>query len=335
MKTFQTLAFVALFSAAQAQAAPAFSQLFVFGDSLSDNGNDFLALGGHTVTTPPFTSLVPSAPYASGTFSNGPVWVNFIDQALTGGTVSASLAGGTNFAFGGATTGPLAGVPASGIPTLTQQADAALALNGGHLPSTALYVVWGGGNDVRAAEFAAGANPNATQLAAAGQIVAGGVTNLHNIITALANAGAQHFLVPNVANVGLTPEALSFGLGSTGATLTSQFDVSLAQQLPQLASSLHVGITAVDIFSIVNNEHDHPGTFGLTNVTAACTQQNSGLGCATPDQFLFWDGIHPTSLQHQGIAAVFSSALAVPLPAAVWLLGSALGGLSFARRRAA
>ena len=79
------------------QAAAAFSQIFVFGDSLSDNGNDFLALGGQFLT-PPYTSLVPSKPYASETFSNGKVWVNFLDQALTGNTVNPSLAGGTDFA---------------------------------------------------------------------------------------------------------------------------------------------------------------------------------------------------------------------------------------------
>ena len=343
MNITRAFAFLALFGAAQVQAAPAFSQLYVFGDSLSDNGNDLLfskAFGGPPPLSPPYTSLVPSAPYAPfGTFSNGPVWVNAIDHLLTGGLVVPSLvpngaptgfAFGADFAFGGAVTGPLTGVQSTFIPTLKQQADAAVSVFGGHVPSTALYAVWGGGNDVRAADALNASNP-----ALAAQILTDGVNNLSAIITELANAGAKHFLVPNVPNLGLTPEALSLGLGVTGTALSTQFDVSLAQKLPQLMSSLHIDLTAVDIFSLVTNEHDHPGNFGLTNVTDACTQQNNNAGCANPDQFLFWDGIHPTARQQLGIAQAFSSALTVPLPGAFWLLGPAIGGLISRHRRPA
>jgi len=36
---------------------------------------------------------------------------------------------------------------------------------------------------------------------------------------------------------------------------------------------------------------------GLTNVTSACL---SGAGvCGSPDRFLFWDGIHPTTAAHK------------------------------------
>src|SRR5437870_5726450 len=43
----------------------------VFGDSLSDPGNAFVIL--HKVAVPPFSSLIPDAPYARGGlhFSNG------------------------------------------------------------------------------------------------------------------------------------------------------------------------------------------------------------------------------------------------------------------------
>ena len=44
--------------------AHAYSSLFVFGDSLSDVGNVFLATGGQQ----------PASPYANGQFSNGPIW---------------------------------------------------------------------------------------------------------------------------------------------------------------------------------------------------------------------------------------------------------------------
>ncbi len=44
-------------------AASAYSDIFVFGDSLSDSGNVFAATGGF-----------PPAPYYDGRFSNGPTY---------------------------------------------------------------------------------------------------------------------------------------------------------------------------------------------------------------------------------------------------------------------
>ena len=53
-------------------AVSPFTSLKVFGDSLSDGGNNFLATGGAVGGVPTSNSYVPSgAPYASGTYSNG------------------------------------------------------------------------------------------------------------------------------------------------------------------------------------------------------------------------------------------------------------------------
>lgn len=76
------------------------SNLFVFGDSLSDGGNSGLLTG---------SSFPPSPPYFGNCYSNGPVAVEYLWQAVNPGNPSfrPSLApgGGTNFALGGATTG--------------------------------------------------------------------------------------------------------------------------------------------------------------------------------------------------------------------------------------
>jgi thermolabile hemolysin len=44
----------------------------------------------------------------------------------------------------------------------------------------------------------------------------------------------------------------------------------------------------------------HPGMFGLMNVTNACS--NNLAICDRPDKYLFWDGIHPTTVAHRIIA---------------------------------
>jgi hypothetical protein len=48
---------------------------------------------------------VQYGPLAAHVFSNGPVWVQDLSVDLGLGTLSPSLAGGTDFAFGGAETG--------------------------------------------------------------------------------------------------------------------------------------------------------------------------------------------------------------------------------------
>src|SRR5437773_1349091 len=86
-----------------AGASP-YTSMIVFGDSLSDSGNDALLVGS-TAQVITGNTYIPGNPYAPGTtFSNGPVWASDVASALNVPLVP-SVAGGTNFAFGGATTG--------------------------------------------------------------------------------------------------------------------------------------------------------------------------------------------------------------------------------------
>ena len=79
-------------------SAPAYTHLFAFGDSLSDAGNLYIADGG----------TLPVSPYSAGHFSNGPTWVEDLSEKLGLGTLTPSLEGGNDFAFGGAQTGATA-----------------------------------------------------------------------------------------------------------------------------------------------------------------------------------------------------------------------------------
>ncbi|MGI9341504.1 MAG: SGNH/GDSL hydrolase family protein [Gammaproteobacteria bacterium] len=289
--------------------ANAFSNLYVFGDSLSDTGNVFINNG------------IPIAPYDNGRFSNGPVWVETLASGL-GLSAAPVSGGGTNFAFGGAPTG--LPVPPQASPSLVDQVNGLyLPAVGGVADPNGLYVVFGGGNDIRAG------------------VVSGTAGNIGSIIDTLYAAGARNFLVPNLPDIGLTPEAIGFGpAAQMQATAASQFvNAGIASEIADARATL-AGITIfdVDTFGFLNAVIANPASVGISNVDTACYDGTLGVGgpgsvCGNPDEYVFWDGIHPTAKAHQ-LLGEFALAQ-IPVPAAVWLFGSAIGLLGFARRKVA
>lgn len=291
--------------------ATPFTNLFVLGDSLSDSGNTFVALGGQT-SQPPFDPI-PSLPYASGRFSNGPVWAEDL-AGMLGLSAAPSLLGGSDYAFGGARTGPAASIP----PSLLDQSQMLLAARPGGLPHDALYVVWGGSNDVR--DAATSANPLAALQTS--------VANVGGIVQDLIGAGAGTILVPNVPDLGLTPVARGAGAGAAaGATLLSAtFDALLNRTLDGIRA-LHpdTRLLGLDVFGLLDRVASAPGAYGLTDVTNPCLRFGQAdpnrAVCSDPNRHLFWDGIHPTAAGHEILASV--ARRTVPEPGT--LLLTALG----------
>jgi len=138
-------------------ALAGYSNLFVFGDSLSDSGNNAVVLAPNVTPVPiSGNSFIATFPYASGRYTNAQVWAQILASSL-GLSANPSLLGGTDYAFGGALTGPLTPNPfPSGLlnpfpPSLETQAAFFLSQHGPVIPSDALYVVEGGGENARAA----------------------------------------------------------------------------------------------------------------------------------------------------------------------------------------
>src|SRR5713101_3643562 len=128
-------ALIGLVSPSNANAG--YSGLYVFGDSLSDSGNNAAILFPKLTPVPiSGNTYTPIFPYASGRYTNGEVWAQTLASSF-GLTADPWLLGGTDYAFGGARTGPLITIP----PSLETQVAFFLIQHANVAPSDALYVV--------------------------------------------------------------------------------------------------------------------------------------------------------------------------------------------------
>jgi phospholipase/lecithinase/hemolysin len=251
-----------------------FSRVFVFGDSLSDTGNFHAMTGGY-----------PPPPYADGRFSNGKLWVEYAADAL-----HMVILPGDNYAVAGATTGRFNvnnGTGGLTFPGLQHQIDSFQAHHAPQDAKDALFVVWAGANDFFAG-LATGTPPET--------LISNGVYHTALAIVRLKQSGAQHILVLNVPDLGVTPFARSSGAGAAITQLGAAYNAVLAGTLDTMAAN---GIPTIraDSFATLDAMATRPDEFGFTNVTQPFLATGGNAA-----EFLFWDSVHPTTLGHAVLA---------------------------------
>jgi phospholipase/lecithinase/hemolysin len=291
----------------------------VFGDSLSDTGNVFVATGG----------TVPTTPYSAGRFSDGPVWIDHLATGLglPSGAV-AFLLGGNNYAFGGARTG--AGT--SPVPGLLAQIGGVWAPTHPTADANGLYVVVGGVNDIRDARSAFPTNSAGDQ---AGRQAAAEATanNLRTGLGLLAGAGARHVLIATLPDLGNTPEASALGLVAASSDASARFNalIPVLEAFAELNFGLDVDV--LDMAGIDAAIQNDPAAFGISNADFPCAPfpGNAGALCS---ESAFSDALHPSARVHAIYGEVALTAVtAVPEPSSLALIAGAMviaGGL---RRR--
>ncbi|NET35768.1 MAG: SGNH/GDSL hydrolase family protein [Cyanothece sp. SIO1E1] len=286
-----------------------FSELYIFGDSLVDTGNLF------NLTEQIFGVGAPPSPPYEQLFSNGPISMDFIAAEL--GLMPTlitdiQLAGaiptdGVNFAFGGATTTDF-NVGGPGLPGLTQQLGLFQDVVTIQPPAPdALYILLAGANDYNEVFFSGLPAPVAEPADLPEFVTA----NLSAAVESLFNAGGRNFLVINLPNLGETPLANSLDLLEPGASdllndLTAEHNLLLDQELDALSMLPDISLTRFDFNALFSDVLADPAQFGFTDVENSCLINFmpgfvfEGV-CDTPDTFLFFDNIHPTTVANEQI----------------------------------
>jgi len=245
---------------------------------------------------------------SQGRFTNGGNWLDYLAHDLGVAAPKASLAGGSDYAFGGASTGSgtTTFAPGQQVPNVDNQIAMYLASN---TPSAGqLFTIWAGANNLLIG--------NQSNPVVPAQDIA-------NAITTLAAAGARQFLIPNLPLLGEIP-------ASSGLTLAQRqgldawsvgFNQTLQAETNLLQKSLGVQIHLVDIQGLFQQVMTNPTNYGFTNVTGSTINASlNGMG------YLFWDSEHPTTAADAIIGDV--SAQFVPEPSMLLVFAISIGGVA-------
>lgn len=266
-------------------SAQNYGRIVTFGDSLSDNGNLYAATGNTQPTSPP---------YYQGRFSNGPVWVELLGwtQARVGG----SLTGSYNSAYGGSRTDNTVPFPTGMRAQITNYLG-----GGGTFDSDDLVTIWGGANNIFQGLPTAAIQADPFGYIAGVSVAA--AADMGFMINQVSDAGAGTILVANLPNLATTPQFAGGPAQNLAGHATNAFNTALFFQVrAQAAANPNSNIIFMDVNRAFNVLLGAPGRFGFSNVSQSCLV--GIVVCATPDTYVFWDGVHPTAAGHRLVASV-------------------------------
>ncbi|NBX85191.1 MAG: lysophospholipase [Gammaproteobacteria bacterium] len=282
------------------QAKP-LTEVVVFGDSLSDNGNLYEFMGHQLPLSPP---------YFQGRFTNGPVWIELLMEKLYPSNGADRL---KDYAFGGAGIS----LDESNEDTsfsLQQQIQNYLDENQNIANPEALYVIWMGANNY----FNLPENPEET-IRNVNQVIERSISKLVKI-------GARNFLLINIPDLSRTPAAIEFEAGTELQYMSLEHNRQFAEVVRRMkARYTRVRFAFYDVTKVMGDIVDNPQKHGFIDATHTCYEHlmNANIQDAVVKKsrflsnissiaypqamdncegYLFFDLYHPSERAHQIMA---------------------------------
>ena len=310
LKTLSKAILAITLSSVGVSHASDYSSVTFFGDSLTDGGyfkKATEALGhpqsGQYTTNPDNTWATP---FAESLGLNSVQ--NTYDEATGQQTTT-----GNNYAIGGARSGidlqhdkyeDTTGKPLP-VYSIRSQVDRYLADK--NIDSKGLYTVWTGANDLFAVVKDV---PNASN------IISAAVSDEVATVKKLHDNGANYIVVPNIPDVGLTPNFVGTPLATFGTGLVNQYNEALYSGVKNTGAN----VIPLDTFSLVQQVAANPTAYGFSNVTDKACKNTSSVECGRADldkpgaenSYFFADGVHPTGRAHRMIADYANAVVTAP-----------------------
>ncbi len=269
------------------------NKFVVFGDSLSDSGNLYEYMKHQLPVSPP---------YYEGRFTNGPVWVELLNELYYPKGDTEHL---LNYAFGGAgVVFPSEDDDDDSFFTLNTEIDSYLLAHQDKADPNSVFIVWMGSNNYL------GIPDNVDE--AVHNVNAGIVIGLKHLV----EKGAKHIMVINLPDLGKTPAARDFEAEDVLSEATTKNNLLLEQNVSALKETYpDVQWLFFDVNSLLTDVLQQPGTYGFTNVKDTCYEElfdnpssksilamvstiKPRLGHDACDGYLFFDPVHPSAPAH-------------------------------------
>ena len=275
--------------------AQEYSEIVAFGASLTDVGNVYTA-------SPDVIgfALPVSPPSYQGRFSNGPVWIDFLADHLGVNRTTASLNGGTNYAYAGGGTGLIPN-PLRDLGVLDVNEQIEIYLSEKQPTGDELFVVpaW-----ISLNEFSDEIPETPTPTAVANQF--------GQLIQDLADAGARSFLIPHGM---YTPRQ-----SVTEAERMTPFNVTLIDELNGIReANPNVSIHDFELQAFIDGIHADTSSIGVRTASGqACNDcvidnPNPTNFSQMPNEFMYWDrGTHFTTPAQSELGRIAYQALRSP-----------------------
>ncbi|WMV25846.1 hypothetical protein MTR67_019231 [Solanum verrucosum] len=302
--------------------------LFVFGDSLVDNGNNNYLLTSARADSPPYGIDYPTH-RATGRFSNGLNIPDIISEQLgmepTLPYLAPQLTGdrllvGANFASAGVGILNDTGIQFFNIIRIAKQLEyfeqyqrRVSGLIGAEqteqLVNSALILITLGGNDFVNNYYLVPFSARSRQFSLPDYVVYL-ISEYRKILQKLYDLGGRRVLVTGTGPIGCVPAELAQRSISGECSVELQraaalFNPQLTQMLADLNSQIGANVfIAANTFTMNMNFVSNPQAYGFVTSKIACCGQGpyNGIGLCTPlsnlcpnrDIYAFWDPFHPS-----------------------------------------
>lgn len=307
-----------------------YSQVIIFGDSLSDTGR--IKDTVHQVAPSLANNLQPSF-----TTNPDPVWTTVLANHYgnTAKPFTQNDPSGTNFAVGGARSG--SDIQWNGVikvpSTSSQIKEYIVTTKDGKADPNALYAVWIGSNDLIAvSQILASAKSQAEGLSQAQTVIADAVSKTANDVITLDRLGAKAILVPSIPDLSHTPRAINFEELQAGSRTQAQLASSLYNRgLYSILNKSNANVIPANTFTLLQEVAVNKEAFGFKNITGVACQMpprtpgaddpaSTSLGCTSNnliesnanETYAFADDIHPSGRTHRILAQYYQSIINAP-----------------------